>query len=802
MTKTGILRQVGVILPVLCVAGACEGVRPRTTASLPVHEGPQSVADGRDAVDGEGPGPAGEKPGTDTPTSLPTPLPTSQPVQTVALRNAAIHGTGYVTGVLVHPTEKSIYARTDVGGVFRLDRNASRWQPLTDDVGDWAAFAVDSFALDPTRPGTVYSAGGNFLGTEDAKVDGDIWKSADRGRTWTALGARLKDGRRIRVGGNQAWRSVGERLVVDPLFPSRLFWGSRTEGLLVSEDEGKTWAPVAGVPAGEAGVGVTWVLLDSSVGSAGAPTLRIYVGVARGGVYASSDGGASWARMGTMGNDTVPWHAVLDGRGHLYATFSDENGNAPSGGLVRFALNEATGPVALNPAGQKGCAGVTVRPDAPDTVVVHCVTGTALALFLSTDGGATWRALKREVSAPGYYPSWMLNEPIHSIANIAFDPHQPGRLYLVTGLGVFRTDDVQEDVTHWETVMEGFEELCVNEVLPLKAGPHAFVSAVWDMVGFVHADFARVPSVKLLPNEFGIASSLAHSERNPLSLAWVGSKQNNGVGSGRGGYSNDGGTTWQKFSTVPGGIFDGGVAVSSTDPRRMVWTGRQQAGPPFQSKTFYTKDAGTSWTESTGFSGAMYSIINPHSRMLEADPEDGMTFYGFNCGPGNGWKPTIFRSTDGGASFTELHPAGLPCGGAVNLRVMPGRRGEIWFSLVENGKSSGLFRSGDGGATFTRLAHLDEVRLYSFGANLVSGARVPSVYVQAVLGGVSGIYRSNDAVALAGDAAGATWTLLKSDDNVIGVRGFSMDGDWRVPGRIYFGLWGRGVLVGDFPAEE
>ncbi|GGT84888.1 hypothetical protein GCM10010272_31940 [Streptomyces lateritius] len=76
-------------------------------------------------------------------------------------RNAFMGGTGFITGMLFHPSMRGLaYARTDIGGVYRLDDGSDRWIPLTGHLG-WDGSnlpGVEAMAVDPARPGRVHLA--------------------------------------------------------------------------------------------------------------------------------------------------------------------------------------------------------------------------------------------------------------------------------------------------------------------------------------------------------------------------------------------------------------------------------------------------------------------------------------------------------------------------------------------------------------------------------------------------------------------------------------------------------------------
>ncbi|HRU40252.1 MAG TPA: hypothetical protein P5511_10265, partial [Candidatus Goldiibacteriota bacterium] len=83
-----------------------------------------------------------------------------------------------MSGLAYSPVQQNLlYARTDVGGLYRWDNSTSRWIPLTDMFrGNF--MGGESIAPDPVDPNVVYAAVG-FSGY------GNIIRSADQGASWT-----------------------------------------------------------------------------------------------------------------------------------------------------------------------------------------------------------------------------------------------------------------------------------------------------------------------------------------------------------------------------------------------------------------------------------------------------------------------------------------------------------------------------------------------------------------------------------------------------------------------------------------
>lgn len=131
-----------------------------------------------------------------------------------------------------------------------------------------------------------------------------IYKSIDRGLTWTRAGAILPGNPRVNSfgaikdqifagtdagiysssDGGQTWRktSVTARTVSFVTSDGVVYAGTQTAGLLASTDDGSTWTPIGG-------------LASRNIRSLLASEGQLYAGTDAGGVMLSSDRGATWS---------------------------------------------------------------------------------------------------------------------------------------------------------------------------------------------------------------------------------------------------------------------------------------------------------------------------------------------------------------------------------------------------------------------------------------------------------------------------------------------------------------------------
>lgn len=83
-------------------------------------------------------------------------------------------GGGFVPGIVFHPKTKGVaYARTDIGGLYRLNSDDS-WTAVTDSIADnagWHNWGIDAVALDPQNDQKVFAAVGMYTNSWYASRD-------------------------------------------------------------------------------------------------------------------------------------------------------------------------------------------------------------------------------------------------------------------------------------------------------------------------------------------------------------------------------------------------------------------------------------------------------------------------------------------------------------------------------------------------------------------------------------------------------------------------------------------------------
>ncbi len=680
-------------------------------------------------------------------------------------RNVPVQGGGYVSGLIFHPHEPDLfYARTDVGGAYRWDAARRVWLPLNDklDRRQGELTGVLSFALDAADPNRLYLAGGSYLG--DWAADAALLRSEDRGETWSLVALPFK------LGGNQDGRGMGERLGVDPHDGRVLFLGTSQDGLWRSGDAGRTWSRAGNLPRD---AHVALVVFAAASGTPGRPTPGLYLGLATlegPSLYRSADGGRSWTAVPGQPAGVMPHHAAFDEQGRLHLTVGNGPGpnDVTAGGVWRYdpraeAWEDLT-PVRPGPEDRFGYAGLALDPRNPGTLLVSTLNRWTQGdeIFRSVDDGKTWAPLlARSTFDPAAAPYVRELKP-HWISEVAIDPFNSSRVWFVTGYGVWTTGQVDApegaDLV-WSFANEGLEETVIDDLIsPPEGAP--LLSAMGDLGGFRHDDLAMSPPQgffqPLHSGSPGIDFA-AHMPAKVVRTHW---------GPARGALSLDGGATWRNFAATPAAAREHGpgIIAISADGRRLVWL-------PKGAKPHYSTDEGATWRESRArlVANTDWATYGP-----VADRVNAQRFYIYDRLRGD-----FYASADGGERFVRR--GSLPVAGGL-LRAEPGAEGNLWLPTRE-----GLLHSTNAGRTFRKVPGVEVANQVGFGAPAAGRTR-PSLYLDGTVGGRESFFRSDD--------GGATWVRIGDDRRRYGwIR--CLTGDARVPGRLYLGTSGRGIILGE-----
>ena len=317
---------------------------------------------------------------------------------------------------------------TDFGRTMRTEDSGASWDGVysrREPGGAWTTTGLDvttdyGIHFDPFDPKRWFIT----------YTDIGLFRSEDSGRSWTRS-----------VGGvPRKWTNTTYWVEFDPAVRGRM-WGvmsythdlprpkmwrrtpvlSYKGGVCRSEDGGRTWqVSNTGMPE----TAPTHILLDRRSSKA---ARVLYVAAFGTGIFKSADGGRTWQakNAGITQKEPFAWRLAQAADGTLYVLLArrSEHGSIGDAGdgvayksvdgaetWVRFAL----------PAGVNGPNGLAIDPRDPRRMYLAAwaraagTHGEDGGIYLTTDGGTTWRAV--------------LDRDRH-IYDVTIDPRNPDRLY-------------------------------------------------------------------------------------------------------------------------------------------------------------------------------------------------------------------------------------------------------------------------------------------------------------------------------------------------------------------------------------
>jgi hypothetical protein len=692
------------------------------------------------------------------------------PVSSNAWQTLDVGAGGFVDGLDIAP-DGTMVARTDTYGAYIW--NGTEWQQLVTSTSMPAAFVTPSSLLNDGQG--VYEiqiapSNSNIL---YMMYEGYVFESSNKGTTWTQTAFTP-----VTENPNGPYRMDGQKMAVDPDNPNIVYVGTPQNGLFATTNGGATWQSVSAVPVGQSDgsgnyPGITGIEFDPALGVTGGKTNTIFAASYGDGVYESTNAGASWSAIGGPGHVV---YAAVSSTGVYYAT----------DGTTLWSYANSTWTQLVSEG--NGIEAVAVDPSNPNEIVAQTPAG---YLEVSYNGGATWSGIdwsSNQVSSTDI--SWLARGNTEtggivylSVGGLAFNPLVPNELVASAGTGVWTsnlpTDLVGGTPVIWNDQSAGIEQLVANEIIVPPGGDPVLAS--WDR------PFFYISNANAYPSTYGpVASanivagwSVDYASSNPSFLVgladWFGSEES--------GFSTNGGQTWTAFPTfIPGAgtSFMGGT-IAASSPTNIVWA------PADGNQPYYTLNGGETWNPITlpGVSswGSFDWAYYLDTRTVTADRVLPNTFYLYYGGVG------VFETTNGGASWTEVHTGSVSPADTYNSEIqsVPGEAGNLFFTAgPQSGPQPdgiGFYRSTDQGATWSAVANVTDVSCFGYGA-AAPGQSYPSIYIVGWVNNVYGVWQSiNNA---------QSWTQIGTYPNSSLDQIKTISGDPNTYGQVYVGFQGSG----------
>jgi photosystem II stability/assembly factor-like uncharacterized protein len=632
------------------------------------------------------------------------------------------------------PSQPNVfYMAPSNGGVWKSTDYGRTWLPIFDDQPSQSVGAIE---VSLSNPNIIYVGSGEGLQRPDLSTGDGMWRSADAGKTWKQIG--LTDAQQI------------PRIAIDPRNPDRVFvaalghpYGANAErGIFRSLDGGISWKKVLYIDENTGGADIVMSPNDPN-------TLYADMWEARQGpwengafsgpgtaMYKTTDGGETWTKLA----GGLP--TAAEGLGRIGITVAPSNPNrlyitATAGAKSGIWRSDDAGATWRRTTDDNRIFGrgddfaaLTVDPNNPDVVYSANVVA-----WKSTDGGFTWKSHRGAPGGDDYQRYWI-------------NPNNPQIMLVVADQGAIVTVNGGETWSSWynQPTAQFYHVTATNGWPYLLCGGQqesgsACVSSrgndgsigyrEWRPVGA--SEYSYVAPDPLNPDIF-YGGTVTRFDRRTGQTQNV--SPNAGAGRGGGGGPNvfrgvrtmpilfspinkkklyystnvlwetvDGGQHWKQKSgdltrptwEVPKSVGKYiGTPAAAPSQRGVIYT---IAPSPVDSNTIWvgtddglihvTRDNGKTWKDVTP------PAIGPWMKIsiMDASHFDANTAYAaVNTLRLDDMNPHLFRTTDGGKSWTEI-VSGIEKGASTNtIKEDPKRRGllfagterTVWFSL-DNG---------------------------------------------------------------------------------------------------------------------
>jgi photosystem II stability/assembly factor-like uncharacterized protein len=617
-----------------------------------------------------------------------------------------------VTGIEGDPT--TFYFGGAGGGVWKTTDAGHTWHGL---MQNERASAIGALALAPSDPRVLYAGTGQPDARYDIMAGEGVYRSADAGETWTRVGLERS-------------RHIGA-ILVHPHDPNRVlvaalghvFGSDAQRGVFLTRDGGQHWQPVLQTPDSVGAVDLAWDPLQPGVVFAATWQMRLHPwldyfmpqGGRGSGVWRSDDGGEHWKRLGGgLPTGRVGRIGVGVARGSggriVYACIQAYPASTAGAGAGRRGASQATGSglyrsddageswTLVNPDGSMGSSyfgHVIVAPK--DDALVYVM---GRSIRVSRDAGKHFEVLRGSPGGDDYHALWI-------------DPSEPKRMIAGSDQGAGVTANGGASWSSWYNQPTGqFYHLAADERFPYhiysgqqdngtieiaSRGAYGVIEERdWHPVGGDERDY-MVPKPGDPRTVFGsgLGGTISRFDEETRQSADVSAWPLNSYGA-------DPQTVRYRYTWITP------LEISPLPPHAMY------LGSQF---LFRSLDDGQSWdTVSPDLSGKQPG----GSQCKDPSFEEARTCgYGvvFSIAPSphdtaSIWVGTddglVKRTSDGGAHWTNVTPAGVPAWGivsSVDLSPLDPATAYVAIDTHRLDRFSPIaFRTHDGGRTWQPIA--------------------------------------------------------------------------------------------------
>jgi photosystem II stability/assembly factor-like uncharacterized protein len=606
------------------------------------------------------------------------------------------------------------------GGVWKTTDAGRTWKPIFDDQ---PTGSIGSLAVAPSNPNVLYVGSGEGLGRPDLSVGDGVYKSIDAGKTWTHLG--LRDGQQIpniaidpgnaerlfvavaghpygpneergifrSIDGGKSFQKVlfkdentgGNDVDIDPSNPNVVFatlweerqgpwenaqWRGTGGGIYKSTDGGTTWKTLTkGLPQDGA-------ITQANIAIAPSNPKRVYAAIAVGGataLYRSDDSGESWTQStqdprptGRIGGGDLPVPIVNPKDADWLISASTVAYKSTDGGRTWTPFKGAPG----GDDYQNGW----INPNDPRIILLVADQGAVVSL----NGGETWSSWYNQPTAQMYHVNTDNDFPYRvcggqqesgsaCVSSRGNDGQITFREWHPVGVeeyGYAVPDPLNPDIVYGGKITRYDRRTTQNQNISPTPGGRGGLPAAPGTPAY--------RTVRTLPVAFSpIDQRTLFFANNYL---WK---------------TSDGGVTWKRLGDDPTRTtYDlPGTIGKYTDPSLVIQRGVIYSIAPSYvdiNRLWIGTDDGVIKTTADG--GVTWEDVTPPALKpwmkvfnMDAGRFDALTAYAaVNTLRLDDMRPHIFRTHDGGKTWTEI-TNGLEDGGPTSsIREDPKRRGLLY----------------------------------------------------------------------------------------------------------------------------